>query len=111
MRSARRAVPLAIVALAAGACGGPQTPGSAGDTCYRAADCALGLVCIENSCSNDLKRIVSQARGPAARNNPAAARDASGDGQPPVGDGAAGPTGTDAAQVDAAPGAADATSG
>jgi hypothetical protein len=50
---------LLLTAAVAGACASPQEPGSAGDSCFRIADCVEGLICIENQCSRDLSRVGS----------------------------------------------------
>jgi hypothetical protein len=48
-----------------GACGGPQEAVGKGEACFRADDCAPGLVCITGVCDDDLSKIVSQVDGPA----------------------------------------------
>jgi len=68
VRAVRRAG-LVVVALVAGfACGGPQEPAEEGDSCYRDADCQVGLVCVpqgnERSCSREIGGLVSQVEQP-----------------------------------------------
>jgi len=50
------------------ACGGPQEPGEEGATCYRDADCQVGLVCVPNgnerNCSKNIGGLVSQVERP-----------------------------------------------
>ena len=59
---------LGLLAFGYAACGGPQEPGSAGDECYRDADCKSGLVCVPDgsrrACSNDVSGLVSMVEGP-----------------------------------------------
>jgi hypothetical protein len=47
-------------------CGGPAKQGGAGAECFRAEECAAGLVCIEEKCTNDLSsvNIVTDASRP-----------------------------------------------
>ena len=58
------AAPLVFVA----ACGGPQEPAEEGESCYRDADCAAGLVCVPGregrACSRDISGLISQVEGP-----------------------------------------------
>ncbi len=54
--------------VVAAACGGPQEPGEEGESCYRDADCAAGLVCVPfpdgRVCSKDISGLISQVEGP-----------------------------------------------
>jgi hypothetical protein len=45
------------VALAALRCGGPAKPGGEGAECFRAEECAAGLVCIEKACTSNLTSV------------------------------------------------------
>jgi hypothetical protein len=38
-------------------CGGPAKPGGQGAECFRAEECAAGLVCIEKACTSDLTSV------------------------------------------------------
>jgi hypothetical protein len=38
-------------------CGGPAKEGEAGADCYRAEECAAGLVCIDKKCTSDLTSV------------------------------------------------------
>jgi hypothetical protein len=38
-------------------CGGPAKAGGEGAECYRAEECAAGLVCIAEKCTSDLSSI------------------------------------------------------
>src|SRR5262245_51114680 len=51
--------------LVPAACGGPQEAVGKGESCFRADDCAAGLVCINGVCDDDLSKIVSKVDGPA----------------------------------------------
>jgi hypothetical protein len=57
-------VPL-VLALS---CGGPQEPAGEGESCYRDADCAPGLVCVPGesgrNCSRDVSGLISQVERP-----------------------------------------------
>jgi hypothetical protein len=55
---------LVAASAAPGACGGPQEAAGKGAECFRADDCAAGLVCINGVCDDDLSTIVSQVDGP-----------------------------------------------
>jgi hypothetical protein len=59
---------LAVPLVVAAACGGPQEPGAEGESCYRDADCAAGLVCVgppkQRVCSSDVSGLISQVEGP-----------------------------------------------
>jgi hypothetical protein len=60
---------LGVPLLLALSCGGPQEPGVEGESCYRDADCAHGLVCVpgankERTCSKDIGGLVSQVVRP-----------------------------------------------
>jgi hypothetical protein len=51
------------------ACGGPQEPAGEGESCYRDADCELGLACVgsasnERKCSRDVSSLIDQVDGP-----------------------------------------------
>jgi hypothetical protein len=61
-------------------CSGPASPASEGESCFRAEDCNLGLVCVERVCSSDLTPIAPE--GAAAGNGEAE----SGSEASPVGD-------------------------
>jgi hypothetical protein len=57
--------------LVAAACGGPQTLGSAGATCFRDDECEPGLICVapeaddpNRVCSNDPTPLISEVEGP-----------------------------------------------
>jgi hypothetical protein len=56
------------LAIACAACGGPQEPSGEGETCYRDADCEVGLVCVPNgnarTCSANVGGLVSQVEAP-----------------------------------------------
>jgi hypothetical protein len=41
-------------------CSGPASPAAAGERCFRAEDCHVGLVCIERVCSSDLTLIAPE---------------------------------------------------
>jgi hypothetical protein len=43
--------------LGAVRCGGPATAGGQGAECFRAEECAAGLVCISQSCTSDLTSV------------------------------------------------------
>jgi hypothetical protein len=49
-------------------CGGPAKQGGEGAECYRAEECAAGLVCIAEKCTSDLSSvsIVTDAGRPPA---------------------------------------------
>jgi hypothetical protein len=68
VRAARCGALVALTLLSAFACGGPQEPGEEGETCYRDADCKVGLVCVPNgnerNCSKDIGGLVSQVDRP-----------------------------------------------
>jgi hypothetical protein len=57
---------LVAASVAPGACGGPQEAAGKGAECFRASDCAAGLVCINGVCDDDLSKIVSQVDGPTS---------------------------------------------
>lgn len=64
-------------------CSGPASPAAAGERCFRAEDCAAGLVCIERACSSDLTPIAPESAAASAaderqdaENEPAPAGDA-----------------------------------
>ena len=44
-------------------CGGPSEPGGDGAECFRAEECAAGLVCIERRCTSDLTGINIRPEG------------------------------------------------
>jgi hypothetical protein len=55
----------AFSAVVAGVLGGCSVEeGGAGADCVRSAECALGLVCIEGLCSNDLSAIADPGEVP-----------------------------------------------
>ena len=49
----------AILAAAVSAidCGGPAKEGGPGAECFRAEECAAGLVCIDQACTSDLASV------------------------------------------------------
>ena len=47
-------------------CSGPASPAAAGDSCFRAEDCQVGLVCIERVCSSDLTSIAPEGAAAGA---------------------------------------------
>jgi hypothetical protein len=59
----------AALAAAAGAmvgvmhCGGPSEQGGQGAECFRADECAQGLVCIEQTCTSDLTSVNIRSEG------------------------------------------------
>jgi len=55
----RRAATIGALAVGAQAtaCGGPATEGGPGADCFRATECAPGLVCIDHKCTNDISSI------------------------------------------------------
>lgn len=61
---------LGLVALASGACGGPQDHGTKGVTCFRDDDCKPGLICVapegakKRVCSDDPTPLISNVDGP-----------------------------------------------
>ena len=59
---------LGVSLLLAVACGGPQEPAGEGESCYRDADCAHGLVCVPGNegrhCSKEIGGLVSQVPRP-----------------------------------------------
>jgi len=60
--------------LAAMHCGGPAEAGGEGAECFRAEECAAGLVCIEKTCTSNLTRInfrVEAGVGPEGGTGPA----------------------------------------
>lgn len=46
-----------VVMLAGTHCGGPAKEGATGAECFRAEECAAGLVCIEQKCTSDLSSV------------------------------------------------------
>ncbi|HMJ52178.1 MAG TPA: hypothetical protein VK540_08880 [Polyangiaceae bacterium] len=55
---------VAVVGAAIGAavlgvvhCGGPAKEGGAGAECFRAEECAAGLVCLDERCTSDLTSV------------------------------------------------------
>ena len=54
----------ATAAFVAGACTGPASQGRSGESCFRDAECRPGLVCVAQSCSDDLTEIESIGAGP-----------------------------------------------
>ncbi len=48
------------VVVGALGCSGPAAPAAAGERCFRAEDCVVGLVCIERVCSSDLTPIAPE---------------------------------------------------
>lgn len=76
--------------LLALACGGPQEPAGEGESCYRDADCAPGLVCVpgankDRTCSDDIGGLISQVERPEPPPEPDAG--AMDDGSVPMDDG------------------------
>src|SRR5262245_5094920 len=59
-------------------CGGPQDQAGVNGDCFRADDCAEGLVCVEGKCTNDLSGIVSQLDAPSGTGAVAGAAGAAG---------------------------------
>lgn len=47
-------------------CAGSAAPGAENHACFRALDCAEGLVCVEGRCTADLGPIVPEGAGQAA---------------------------------------------
>ena len=47
------------------ACSGSAAPGTESHACFRALDCAAGLVCVEGRCTADLGPIVPEGAGQA----------------------------------------------
>ena len=47
----------AAAMLGAAHCGGPSEQGGQGAECFRAEECAAGLVCIEQKCTSDLTSV------------------------------------------------------
>ena len=47
----------AVAMLGALHCGGPSKEGGQGAECFRAEECAQGLVCIEQKCTSDLTSV------------------------------------------------------
>jgi hypothetical protein len=50
-------VAAALTVLGSIACGGPAKEGAEGADCYRAEECAAGLVCIDKRCTSDLTSV------------------------------------------------------
>lgn len=46
-------------------CAGSASPGTESHACFRALDCAAGLVCVEGRCTADLGPIVPEGAGQA----------------------------------------------
>ena len=44
-------------------CGGPSEEGGQGADCFRAEECAQGLVCIEQKCTSDLTTVNVRSEG------------------------------------------------
>jgi hypothetical protein len=44
-------------------CGGPSKEGGQGTECFRAEECAAGLVCIEQRCTSDLTSVNIRPEG------------------------------------------------
>ena len=44
-------------------CGGPAEQGGQGAACFRAEECAPGLVCIDKTCTSDLTSVNIRAEG------------------------------------------------
>jgi hypothetical protein len=55
-----------LMILASASCSGPATPNPENHACFRALDCAEGLVCVEGRCTADLTPIVPEGAGQAA---------------------------------------------
>jgi hypothetical protein len=59
----------ALAAALAGAlvgvvhCGGPSEEGGQGAECFRAEECAQGLVCVEQRCTSDLTSVNIRPEG------------------------------------------------
>lgn len=47
------------------ACSGSAAPGTESHACFRALDCASGLVCVEGRCTADVGPIVPEGAGVA----------------------------------------------
>lgn len=63
------------IVVAALGCSGPASPAAAGESCFRAEDCSLGLVCIERVCSSDLTPIAPEGAAAGAGDDEGEARD------------------------------------
>jgi hypothetical protein len=48
------------VLIGALGCSGPASPANEGESCFRAEDCKLGLVCVQRLCSSDLTPIAPE---------------------------------------------------
>jgi hypothetical protein len=61
----RRAPVVAALALVLGLarCGGPAKESGQGAECYRADECAAGLVCIDQRCTSDLTSVNIRPEG------------------------------------------------
>lgn len=61
----RKVAVLATAAAILGAahCGGPSEQGGQGAECFRAEECAQGLVCIEQRCTSDLTSVNIRPEG------------------------------------------------
>ena len=46
-----------VAVFAAVCCGGPAKEGGQGADCFRAEECAAGLVCIDQKCTSDLTSV------------------------------------------------------
>jgi hypothetical protein len=53
----------AMVVFGAVHCGGPSKEGGQGAECFRAQECAQGLVCIEQKCTSDLTTVNIRSEG------------------------------------------------
>jgi hypothetical protein len=91
---------LALTGIGMGACGGPAAPQGSGSPCFRATECAAGLVCIERRCTADLTSVDR----PVAR--PDASTDAGAGG--PTDDAASAEQVSEASEADPAAAEADA---
>lgn len=61
---------LLVGLVLAGGCAGPASLEGEGGSCFRAAECQIGLVCIMGECTRDLGDAVTMVEGPAAPEMP-----------------------------------------
>lgn len=64
-RWAERAAASFLLLAALARCAGPAEPDGENYACFRALDCADGLVCVEGRCTADLTPIVPEGAGQA----------------------------------------------
>lgn len=72
-----------MVLIALARCAGPAEPDPENHACFRALDCADGLVCVEGRCTADLTPIVPEGAGQGPP--PGAMAGAGGDSAMPAG--------------------------